>query len=161
MSISIPTTMKFIVRGKSVDFKNREGSSPSIPNPQKSVCYLFILSYPLLFVSGSKFLIFLVHPILFHFTSVSEQNFVLLSQVLWYIVIYIWYRYKSTSILEQGIPIWMIHNPYHYSYWNLQSLFFEDPRNSRSRLLILFRFFVFVFNWHRPKSSSIMRIMCR
>lgn len=24
--------MKFIVRGKSVDFKNREGSSPSIPN---------------------------------------------------------------------------------------------------------------------------------
>ncbi|KAG8487196.1 hypothetical protein CXB51_020850 [Gossypium anomalum] len=27
--------MKFIVRGKFVDFKNREGSSPSIPNPKK------------------------------------------------------------------------------------------------------------------------------
>lgn len=30
--MSIPTTMKFIVRGKSVEFFNREGSSPSIPN---------------------------------------------------------------------------------------------------------------------------------
>jgi len=29
--MSIPTTVKFIVRGKSVDFRNREGSSPSIP----------------------------------------------------------------------------------------------------------------------------------
>lgn len=29
--MSIPTTMKFIVRGKSVDFLNHEGSSPSIP----------------------------------------------------------------------------------------------------------------------------------
>lgn len=29
--MSLPTTMKFIVRGKSVDFRNREGSSPSIP----------------------------------------------------------------------------------------------------------------------------------
>lgn len=29
--MSILTRMKFIVRGKSVDFKNREGSSPSIP----------------------------------------------------------------------------------------------------------------------------------
>ena len=33
--MSIPATMKFIVRGKSVDFKNREGSSPSIPNKKK------------------------------------------------------------------------------------------------------------------------------
>lgn len=29
--MSLLTTMKFIVRGKSVDFRNREGSSPSIP----------------------------------------------------------------------------------------------------------------------------------
>ncbi len=29
--MSIPTSMKFLVRGKSVDFRNREGSSPSIP----------------------------------------------------------------------------------------------------------------------------------
>lgn len=36
MPISILATMKFIVRGKSVDFRNREGSSPSIPkSPQK------------------------------------------------------------------------------------------------------------------------------
>ncbi|KMS96934.1 hypothetical protein BVRB_7g180160 [Beta vulgaris subsp. vulgaris] len=33
--MSILTTMKFIVRGRSVDFKNREGSSPSI-----SKCFL-------------------------------------------------------------------------------------------------------------------------
>ena len=36
--------MKFIVRGKSVDFRNREGSSPSIPNK----CLVYDLSiYPL------------------------------------------------------------------------------------------------------------------
>lgn len=31
----IPTTMKFIVKGKSVDFRNREGSSPSVPIKKK------------------------------------------------------------------------------------------------------------------------------
>lgn len=107
MSISIPTTMKFIVRGKSVDFKNREGSSPSIPNPKKPVCYLFILSYPLFFVSGSKFFMFLIHPILFHFTSVSEQNFFLLSQVL-YVYCDIWYTYKSTSLSKEYPFEWFI-----------------------------------------------------
>ena len=52
--MSIPTKMKFIVRGKSVDFKNREGSSPSIP--KKSLFDSKNL-YPIpFFVSGSKFL---------------------------------------------------------------------------------------------------------
>lgn len=59
--MSIPATMKFIVRGKSVDLKNREGSSPSIP--KKTIwlpnyfSYPFYLFYPF-FLSGSKFLIF-------------------------------------------------------------------------------------------------------
>ena len=48
--MSIPATMKFIVRGKSVDFKNREGSSPSIPKK----AYL-TPNYAIPFsVSGSK-----------------------------------------------------------------------------------------------------------
>lgn len=34
--MSMLTTMKFLVRGKSVDLKNREGSSPSIP--KKPIC---------------------------------------------------------------------------------------------------------------------------
>lgn len=56
--MSILATMKFIVRGKSVDFKNREGSSPSIP--KKTIGLPNSLSYPF-FVSGSKLLIFLIH----------------------------------------------------------------------------------------------------
>lgn len=52
--------MKFIVRGKSVDFKNREGSSPSIPKkPIRLLNYLFFF-----FVSSSKFVIFLIHTTL-------------------------------------------------------------------------------------------------
>lgn len=43
--MSIPTTMKFIVRGKSVDFKNREGSSPSIPKKAYLTPKLFTLSF--------------------------------------------------------------------------------------------------------------------
>ena len=53
--------MKFIVRGKSVDFKNREGSSPSIPKkPIRLLNYLFFF----FFVSSSKFVIFLIHTTL-------------------------------------------------------------------------------------------------
>ncbi|KAJ6843213.1 hypothetical protein M6B38_300805 [Iris pallida] len=48
--MSIPTTIKFIVKGKSVDFRNREGSSPSIP--KKSLFY-FLTIY---------FLFFHLHP---------------------------------------------------------------------------------------------------
>jgi len=43
--------MKFIVRGKSVDFKNREGSSPSIP--KKPIQLLIILSFFSLVVQNS------------------------------------------------------------------------------------------------------------
>ena len=52
--------MQFIVRGKSVDFKNREGSSPSIP--KKPIRFLIILSF--FFVSSSKLVILLIHPTL-------------------------------------------------------------------------------------------------
>ncbi len=41
--MSIPATMKFIVRGKSVDFKNREGSSPSIPKMKLEKCKFLII----------------------------------------------------------------------------------------------------------------------
>lgn len=61
--MSIPATMKFIVRGKSVDFKNREGSSPSIP--KRTTWLLNSLSYPFL-VSGSKLLLFLIHYSLYN-----------------------------------------------------------------------------------------------
>ena len=51
--MSILTTIKFIVRGKSVDFKNREGSSPSIP--KKPILTPKIVTLSPFFVSGSKF----------------------------------------------------------------------------------------------------------
>lgn len=84
--MSIPATMKFIVIGKSVDFRNREGSSPSIPKKpflrillSNYLFYPFILIYPF-FVSSSKFLIFPIHSTLLQ-TDLSGNVF-LLSQVL-------------------------------------------------------------------------------
>lgn len=52
--------MKFIVRGKSVDFRNREGSSPSIP--KKGRFASLTISPTLSFFSGSKFVMFPLHP---------------------------------------------------------------------------------------------------
>lgn len=80
--MSIPATMKFLVRGKSVDFKNREGSSPSIP---KSLVDSPTF-YPILFfilIGGSKFLIFLIHSILLQM-DLSGNGF-FLSHALWWI----------------------------------------------------------------------------
>lgn len=60
--MSISTARKFIVRGKSVDFRNREGSSPSIPKkgPLNSLILFILFS---LFVNDSNFVIFLIHSI--------------------------------------------------------------------------------------------------
>lgn len=70
--MSIPTTMKFIVRGKSVDFRNREGSSPSIPNKKLILLPKYLSSF---FSSAIQFkqnsLSFSFTP-LFHNTNVSE-----------------------------------------------------------------------------------------
>jgi hypothetical protein len=51
--MSILTTMKFLVRGKSVDFISREGSSPSIPT---QTLFLFPdhSSYFFSFINGFK-----------------------------------------------------------------------------------------------------------
>lgn len=56
--------MKVIVRGKSVDLQNREGSSPSIPNPQPPLTPYLFFSYPLFFKIDYG------HPILLDLTSV-------------------------------------------------------------------------------------------
>lgn len=115
--MSIPATMKFIVRGKSVDLKNREGSSPSIPKKTiwlpNYLSYPFYLFYPF-FVSGSKFLIFLIHYSLYKWIWAE----MLFSYHMWYMI------HVQMNIFEQGIPIWMIHDRYFYSYWNLQSCSF-------------------------------------
>lgn len=56
--MSIPTSMKFLVRGKSVDFRNREGSSPSIPkSPFNSlIFYPISLFFYLVDIDSSNFL---------------------------------------------------------------------------------------------------------
>jgi len=95
--MSIPTKMKFLVRGKSVDFQNREGSSPSIPKTRKGpVGFFNYLSFQkhctIRYVSHS----------FSSFTSVSERKFDFLSQHLWYILYMI---HVQTNILAQGIPV--------------------------------------------------------
>lgn len=118
--MSISTTRKFIVRGKSVDFRNREGSSPSIPKkgPLDSLI-IFILFF--LFVNGSNLIIFLIHSILsqtypgwIYFYKSCNRYDTHTNEHLWA---------KQESPLGTG----MINNPNHYSNWNL-----------RSRLFILF-----------------------
>lgn len=124
MSISIWATMKFIVKGKSVDFRNREGSSPSIPTPKKSHWLPNHFSYPLLFllvvqnsVGFSSILLFSISKRIW-----AESFSLITSHVVYTIDV-------EMNTFEQGIPIWMIPNPYYCSYWNLQSLLFEDSRN--------------------------------
>ena len=92
---------------------------------QSSLCFSFILFFSILQAYPSG--------ILFSYHKSCD--------ILWYI----WYKYKSTSILEQGIPIWMIHNPYHYSYWNLQSLFFWRSKKFPFETFNTFSFFLFSF----------------
>ena len=156
MPISILATMKFIVRGKSVDFRNREGSSPSIPTPKKAHWLPNHFSYPLLFfVSGSKFGRFLIYPTLFHFQK--DLGIIFFS---YHKSCGIYDRRRNEHLwFEQGIPIWMILNPYYCSYWNLQSILFEDSRKEIPLPILLILFFF--FNWHKPKSSSKMRMVCR
>ncbi|KAJ6817693.1 hypothetical protein M6B38_410345 [Iris pallida] len=64
--MSIPTTMKFIVKGKSVDFRNREGSSPSIPNKKSILFPNYLYSFFHLHPSmvQTKFNIFLINSTL-------------------------------------------------------------------------------------------------
>lgn len=74
--MSIPTTMKFIVRGKSVEFFNREGSSPSIPNKKPILLprslfllILFIHFYSFFFhqwlsLNKMKYLSHFIHSVL-------------------------------------------------------------------------------------------------
>ena len=101
--MSILATMKFIVRGKSVDFKNHEGSSPSIP--KKTIWLPNSLSYPFdltFFVSGSKILILLIH----FYTKGSERKSC--SLITCHIIydIYIWYMYKWTSLSKESPFEW-------------------------------------------------------
>jgi hypothetical protein len=72
--MSILTTIPFIVRGKSVDFRNREGSSPSIPNPNP---FDLITSFSHFVVDGWKFLTFLVHSTLWQRTGPNRNACIL------------------------------------------------------------------------------------
>lgn len=74
--MSIPATMKFIVRGKSVDFKIVRVQVPLSPKAYIDIPTISPIS---ILVSGSKFLIFLIHSIVlqtdltgnaFHLTQV-------------------------------------------------------------------------------------------
>lgn len=141
--MSIPATMKFIVRGKSVDFKNREGSSPSIP--KKTISLPNYLADPLS----------LAVPNSLSFSSFRngfERKWLSLITSLVIYMIHI-----EMNIFEQGISSWMIPYQYHYSYWNLQSHLFEDRRNSPA--LIKFLIYFCPCNWHRPQFSNKMRIL--
>lgn len=153
MPISILATMKFIVRGKSVDFRNREGSSPSIPKSPKKGPFNSLTIYPMLVVPNSLCFSFIL---LFSIYKRIRAEFFLLSHTSRVV-----YRiHVQMNTFEQGISMWMIHNPYHCSYWNWQSLLFEYSRNAIPRPRLLRLNFVF-FNWHRPKPSSKMKMMRR
>ena len=70
-SPTLPTTMKFLVRGKSVDFRNREGSSPSIPSKKPILLLYYIL---LFFISGSKKIQYLSYSF-YSFTNGPKVNY--------------------------------------------------------------------------------------
>lgn len=79
--MSIPATMKFIVRGKSVDFKNREGSSPSIPKRP----FGSLILYRILFFLFILFSLAVQNSLSFSFTTLYTMsgNAVLLSHVIY------------------------------------------------------------------------------
>ena len=117
--MSILTTRKFIVRGKSVDFRNREGSSPSIPKKGPLDSLIIFIPFSR-FVNGSNFVIFLIYSILsqtysgwisFHKSCDCDRYDTYTNEHLWA---------KQRIPLEIGI----INNPNHYSNWNLRSPFF-------------------------------------
>ena len=78
--------MKFIVKGKSVDFRSREGSSPSIPNKKPILLpnyfIFYILYYPIFFVIGSNKIHYVSHSF-YSFTNGYEQQFLYLIPSLW------------------------------------------------------------------------------
>lgn len=98
--MSIPTTIQFIVRGKSVDFKNREGSSPSIP---KSL-FNSLTIYPILFSLAVQ------NSLSFSFTLLFPKR-------IWVEMLFSYHKsynmgymiHVQINIFEQGISIWMIH----------------------------------------------------
>ena len=92
--MSILTKMKFIVRGKSVDFQNREGSSPSIPKTLKSTIASLII-YPF-FVIDSQFVMFLIH---FTLSQTDRNgNFFLMTRLVIYMI------HVQMNMLEQESP---------------------------------------------------------
>ena len=84
--------MKFIVRGKSVDFRNREGSSPSIP--KKTIWLPNSLSYPFFFFI--LFSLAVQNSLSFSFTTLYTMS--VKSHVIYMI-------HVQMNIFEQGIPI--------------------------------------------------------
>ena len=135
MSISIQTTMKFIVRGKSVDFINREGSSPSIPTKRPVLlpnCFFILLLF-FLFRSARKLAIFLIHYIISQKDRSRKAS--LVSQVLWYIC--------TTETLWSRNPC-LNHSQFTSLFSTLKVFFFEDSGNSRAWV----RFCnAFLFSW--------------
>ena len=133
MSISIRATMKFRVKGKSVDFRNREGSSPSIPTPKKAYWLPNHFSYLLLFLLVVQKSVGFSSILLFSISKrIWAEFFSLITSRMVYTI------YVEMNTFEQGIPVLMIPNQYYCSYWNLQSLLFDDSRNEipLPRLLI-------------------------
>ena len=69
--------------------------------------------------------------------------------------IYIWYAYKRTSLSKESPFEWFtVHIIIRTETYKV--FFFEDPRNSRSWIILCFViqypfvFRLFIFNWHRP-----------
>lgn len=139
----MPTTMPFLVRGKSVDFRNREGSSPSIPPKRprwlpKHFCLFFRQRFQIRYLSHSldsftngfeqkSFSLTLPH---------SEKDYICTNEHIW------------TRNPHYGI----IHSPYRYPY-TTKGFFLkiqEIPVRFKQKC------FLSPFNWHRSRSSSRM-----
>ena len=128
--MSVLTTRKLEVRGKSVDFRNREGSSPSIP---KKVLFDYQIIYILfsLFVNRFQFLIFLIQRILFQ-NSLEWIVFLYSKLSLGIEIIHIEMNIFFLNKTKDPLELVRINNPNHY----------------------LDKVFRSIFNWHSPNPFS-------
>ena len=102
--MSILATIKFIVIGKSVDFKNHEGSSPSIP--KKTVWLPNSLLYPF---DLSCFSLAVQNSLSFPFTTlytIIQKDLSRKAVLLSHHTGYIWYMYKWTSLSKESPCEW-------------------------------------------------------
>lgn len=133
--MSISTTRKFIVRGKSVDFKNREGSSPSIPRPLQLPNFLSYALFSLMVQNSLSFSLIRFYPGLY---------FSFFTSLVIYMIDIQMNIFEQNKKKEFPFEVGMIKNQNNYSEGNLRSrLFFLKYKTFQATDQTLEYFFVF------------------